>query len=184
MSTNPTSDRIHHRRGQIAAITLAAAALTLTAASCSGDSGSSTASAGSGPAPSATGSAVSAQATGLGTILVDGQGRSVYVFANDKDTTSTCTASCATEWPPVPAPASLPQSLPGVTGALGTTTRADGNRQLTVAGHPVYTFAGDSAPGQTNGQGVNLNGGVWNVVSPAGAPITKTSAAGAIAPGY
>jgi predicted lipoprotein with Yx(FWY)xxD motif len=183
MSTNRTSDRIHRRRGQIAAITLAAAALTLTAASCSNDSGSSTA-AGSGPVPSATGSTVSAQPTALGTILVDGQGRTVYVFANDTNTTSTCTASCATEWPPVPAPASLPQSLPGVTGALGTTTRADGNRQLTVAGHPVYTFAGDSAAGQTNGQGVNLNGGVWNVVSPAGAAVTSSSSAGAIAPGY
>jgi predicted lipoprotein with Yx(FWY)xxD motif len=72
----------------------------------------------------------------------------------------------------LPAPAALSASLPGVTGKLGVATRSDGGRQLSVAGHPVYTFVGDSAPGQTNGQGVALNGGLWTVVSPAGAPLT------------
>ena len=93
----------------------------------------------------------------------------MYDFANDKTSASTCTAACAANWPPVPAPVSLPASLPGVTGKLGTTVRPGGARQLTVAGHPVYTFAGDSAPGQTNGQGKVLDGGLWTVVSPAGA---------------
>ena len=77
----------------------------------------------------------------------------MYVFANDKTSASTCTGACAANWPFVPAPATLPASLPGVTGKLGTTTRSGGARQLTIAGHPVYTFAGDSAAGQTNGQG-------------------------------
>jgi predicted lipoprotein with Yx(FWY)xxD motif len=61
--------------------------------------------------------------------------------------------------------------LPGVSGALGSTTRSDGTEQLTVGGHPVYTFQGDSAPGQTNGQGITIDGGLWTVVSPAGAPV-------------
>jgi predicted lipoprotein with Yx(FWY)xxD motif len=165
------------RRARRVALSLAAVALALTAAGCASSSGGS---AGPVPVPAATGDPVSAQPTSLGTILVDGTGRTVYDFANDKNTESTCTdAACTANWPFVPAPAALPASLPGVTGALGSTTRPDGARQLTVAGHPVYTFAGDSAPGQTNGQGQTLNGGLWTVVSPAGAPITNPSRAGA-----
>ncbi|WP_166658948.1 hypothetical protein [Kribbella sp. VKM Ac-2571] len=65
-----------------------------------------------------------------------------------------------------------------LTGKLGTTTRDGGARQFTVAGHPLYTFVGDSTPGQTNGQGINLNGGVWTAVSPGGAPVTAPNPAG------
>ena len=166
------------RRGpRRAALSLAAAALALTAAGCASSAGGS---AGPLPVPAATGDPVSAQPTSLGTILVDGTGRTVYDFANDKNNASACTdTACTANWPFVAAPAALPASLPGVTGALGSTTRPDGARQLTVAGHPVYTFAGDSAPGQTNGQGQTLNGGLWTVVSPAGAPITNRTPAGA-----
>jgi len=164
------------RRGaRHVALALTAAALVVTAAACTSSSGGS---AGSVPIPEATGHAVSAQPTSLGTILVDGQGRTVYEFANDVNGASTCTtAACAANWPFVPTPGVLPLSLPGVTGALGSTTRPDGVEQLTVAGHPVYTFAGDSAPGQANGQGQTLDGGLWTVVSPAGAPITNPSPA-------
>ena len=158
-------------------LSLATAGLAVTAA-CSSSSGTG----GSGPVPPATGDAVSAQPTSLGTILVDGRGRTVYVFANDKTNASTCTDACAAVWPAVPAPATPPTSLPGVTGALGMTTRSDGGHQLTVAGHPVYTFSRDSAPGQTNGQGVNLNGGVWTVVSPSGAPDANPTPAGGATP--
>jgi predicted lipoprotein with Yx(FWY)xxD motif len=84
----------------------------------------------------------------------------------------------------VPAPTPLPASLPGVTGQLGTTARDGGEHQLTVAGHPVYTFAGDAAPGQTNGQNQNLNGGVWTVLSGAGAPVTPTPTRAPTGPGY
>jgi len=140
------------------------------AANCGSPSGSVQA-----PVPAATGDPVSAQTTELGTILVDGQGRTIYQFANDKNNTSTCAAVCAADWPFVPAPPSLPTSSPGVIGKVGSTTRDDGHRQLTVAGHPLYTFVGDSTPGQTNGQGLNLDGGVWTVVSPAGVPLTNPS---------
>lgn len=167
----------------VQALALAVAALALTAAGCSSDSGGSGASAPAAPVPSASGEAISAQPTSLGTILVDGKGMTVYEFANDKGSMSTCTVACAANWPFVQAPASLPASLPGVTGALGTTARPDGGaRQLTIAGHPLYTFAGDSAPGQTNGQGITLDGGLWTVVSPAGAPEAHPSQAGAPTP--
>jgi predicted lipoprotein with Yx(FWY)xxD motif len=154
------------------------AVVALAAAGCGGDSGGSGGAAPPAPVPSATSQVVSAQATALGTILVDGRGRTVYDFANDKTSASTCTGTCAANWLPVPAPAAVPKSLPGVTGALGSTARTDGAHQLTVAGHPVYTFVGDSAPGQTNGQGVVLNGGLWTVVSPAGAPLPNARPAG------
>ena len=156
---------------------VAAAGLALTAA-C-GDSGKSSSSGGTTQTPTANGAVISAQSTSLGTILVDGQGRTVYVFANDKTNASTCTGQCATDWPPVAAPATLPSSAPGVTGALGTTTRTDGSHQLTVAGHPVYRFAGDSAAGQTKGQGLTLNGGLWTVVLPSGAPDPHPAGAAA-----
>jgi predicted lipoprotein with Yx(FWY)xxD motif len=107
-----------------------------------------------------------------------GKARTVYDFANDTTAVSTCTGACAADWPFVPAPSPLPASLPGVTGKLGASTRPDGGRQLTVAGHPVYTFAGDSAPGDTHGQGQTLNGGLWTVVSPAGAPLPDARPAG------
>src|SRR3954454_18887302 len=114
--------------------------ITATGIALSSACGSSDGSSGAGPTPPATGEAVSAQSTSLGTILVDGRGRTVYVFANDKTTASTCDGACAADWPPVPAspPPAPPQ---GVTGALGTTARSDGTRQLTVAGHPLYTFS-------------------------------------------
>jgi predicted lipoprotein with Yx(FWY)xxD motif len=130
--------------------------------------------------PTATGTAVSAQTTSLGKVLVDGRGRTVYVFAKDTPGTSNCTGTCAAQWPPVSAPMPLPASLPGVTGTLGTAPRTDGSAQLTVAGHPVYTFSGDSAAGQTGGQGLRLNGGLWTVVSPAGRP--EAHPAGASSP--
>jgi predicted lipoprotein with Yx(FWY)xxD motif len=170
----PTYSSAGRRRRPILLLA-AAAAFALLAAACGNDSGGGGSS--PGPVPHASGDAVSAQPTSLGTILVDGKGKTVYDFAADKGTTSACTGSCASVWPPVKAPSPLPASLPGVTGPIGTTARPDGTRQLTVAGHPVYTFSGDSAPGQTNGQGVVLNGGLWTVVSPAGAPLPSAGPA-------
>jgi predicted lipoprotein with Yx(FWY)xxD motif len=170
---------------RVVQFSLATAALALgSACGSSHDSGNSSGSAGR--VPPATGAAVSAQSTSLGTVLVDGRGRTVYVFANDKPDVSTCTDSCSIDWPPVSAPTPLPASLPGVKGAIGSTLRSDGNQQLTVAGHPVYTFSGDSAPGQTKGQGITLNGGLWTVVSPSGAPDVHPAGAATspLPPGY
>jgi predicted lipoprotein with Yx(FWY)xxD motif len=163
-------------RRNVVLLTLAAGVALSSA--CSSSGGSS----GSGPTPQATGEAISAQSTSLGKILVDGRGRTVYVFANDKTNVSTCDGACAADWPPVPAPSPLPASPPGVPGALGTTARSDGTSQLTVAGHPLYTFSGDSAAGQTKGQGITLNGGLWTVVSPAGTPDKNAASTGI--PGY
>jgi predicted lipoprotein with Yx(FWY)xxD motif len=161
------------------AVPLAMGALALMAA-CQPYGGTSTAaSSASAPASAATGALVAPSSTGLGTILVDAKGRTVYDFANDTGSMSTCTGSCAQEWLPVTAPDAMPAPVAAVPAELGSTERSDGTRQLTVAGHPVYTFTGDSARGQTNGNGITLNGGLWTAVSPDGSPLGTGSSSGA-----
>jgi predicted lipoprotein with Yx(FWY)xxD motif len=191
-------------RRRVAGLFLALAALAVAAAGCSGSYAGAPASAVAAPAtmPAATypatypttspaaapstapRAALRVDNTSLGAILVDRKGDTIYEFAKDTNGTSVCNGECANDWPPVAAPASLPTSWPGVTGELGITTRQDGTRQLTVGGHPLYTFEGDSAPGQTNGQGLVLNGGLWTVVSAAGAPVSNAKAAPATSAPY
>jgi predicted lipoprotein with Yx(FWY)xxD motif len=155
---------------------LAGVALAVTACgSSSSPSASSTSSVGAGGSPpAATGAVLATASSPEGTILVDGQGRTVYLFAADAPGKSNCSASCLSYWPIVTAPATLPASVSGVNATLGVLTRSDGSKQLTVNGWPVYTYAGDTGPGSQSGQGKNLSGGLWWVVSPAGAPITTS----------
>ena len=162
------------RRRTWVAVPMAMGALALTAA-CNPYTSPSTTGA---SAPAATGALIAPASTDLGMVLVNGQGRTVYDFANDTGHTSTCNGECAHDWMPVAAPDTLPASLPGVPADLGSTQRSDGTQQLTVAGHPVYTFEGDSKPGQTNGNGITLNGGLWTAVSPNGSPLASSSSSG------
>lgn len=154
-----------------APVPVALAAVAVTAA-CAAPYGGASTTAATQQASQGTAAVVSTASTGLGTVVVNSSGRTVYEFGRDTGSTSTCTGGCAAIWPPVLAPATLPASLPGITGPLGSTTRTDGGRQLTIAGHPVYTYSGDGAPGDTNGQGLQLNGGVWHAVAPSGSPVT------------
>ena len=112
--------------------------------------------------------------TSAGRVLVDPRGRTLYVFARDPRGHSTCTGSCATYWPPVPGTDAKRGGSAAVSATLGSIKRADGSSQLTANGYPVYTYVGDHARGQANGQGTNLSGGRWWVVSPSGARVTKT----------
>jgi predicted lipoprotein with Yx(FWY)xxD motif len=91
-------------------------------------------------------------------VLTDANGRTLYWFAPDTPATSKCTASCIAYWPPV---AGHPKAGPGVTGKLGTIKRPGGGLQATYDGHPLYTYIGDSGPGQAGGNNLNLNGGLW-----------------------
>src|SRR5579871_4433540 len=99
-------------------------------------------------------------------MLVTAQGMSLYVFARDAKDQSNCTGGCAKFWPPllVPPGSDAPTSLAGFAGTFGVATRADGSRQLTYDGAPLYTFSEDSAPGNMNGQG--LFSLWWVVVAP------------------
>jgi predicted lipoprotein with Yx(FWY)xxD motif len=102
---------------------------------------------------------------GAVTVLADANGRTLYWFAPDTAARSACYGSCAAYWPPVKGPAT---AGPGVTGTLSVLTRSDGSVQATYDGHPLYTYVGDSAPGQANGNGLNLNGGLWHEVPASG----------------
>src|SRR6478609_6873455 len=104
----------------------------------------------------------------LGTILVDSQGRTLYLFTHDSGTTSTCSGPCAEAWPPL-VTAGAPTAASGANAALlGTTKRADGTSQVTYNGHPLYRFVKDLNAGETNGQGVSAFGGSWFTVNLAG----------------
>jgi predicted lipoprotein with Yx(FWY)xxD motif len=119
---------------------------------------------------------VSVAKTGLGRIIVDSSGRTLYLFEKDRNGKSACSGQCAAFWPPL-----ITSGKPGVTGGakaslIGTTRRADGRLQVTYNHHPLYTFIKDKKAGQTNGEGVNAFGAGWDAMSPAGAKIEKPSA--------
>jgi predicted lipoprotein with Yx(FWY)xxD motif len=116
--------------------------------------------------------------TALGSILADSRGRTLYMFAADKGKASVCYGACAAFLPPllgngkhVTVGAGIKSSL------LGTTTRKGGALQITYAGHPLYLFVKDTKAGQTTGQGLNIVGGLWWVMSPSGAVVKKKATA-------
>lgn len=174
---------------------LVALVLVLTLAACSGDEGASgatdspsapspTTEPSESPAASPTESPSETPSSGrrteiesddsaLGPILTDARGNTLYAFLPDEQGPSTCYDDCAANWPPLMARGELEVSGndedPTDADLLDTADRDGGGSQVTYNGWPLYTFAGDEAPGDTNGQGV---GGVWYVVSPEGDPIT------------
>jgi len=116
--------------------------------------------------------AVDVRKTKLGTVLVDAQGRTLYLFMKDKHGKSACAGSCAKFWPPL-ITTGRPKAGKGVQAKLlGTTVRKSG-RQVTYAGHPLYTYAGDTKAGQTNGEGSTNFGAAWYVLAPNGHQIVK-----------
>jgi len=119
------------------------------------------------------GTKVAVGKTGLGRILVDSKGISLYDFPPDRGTTSVCYGACAALWPPF-LTHGKPVAGPGVRASLlGTTKRKDGKLEVTYNGHPLYYWVGDHKPGQTTGQGLNQFGGPWWVLSPAGKEIHR-----------
>ena len=152
-------------KGLILTIGAVAAALSLTF-------GLSVASASSSSASSGT--KVGVASSKLGRILVDSRGRTLYLFARDRNGKSACSGSCAVYWPPLIA-TGKPRAVAGAKASLlGTTRRADGRLQVTYRHHPLYRYAADTAKGQTSGQGLNASGGKWWVLSPAGNKIVKS----------
>ena len=140
------------RAAAATAAALAVAALVLLGVAVAG--------AGS-PAPTATGTGLKTTTIGGATVLTNAKGLTVYWFAPDTAAASKCYGSCAAYWPPVTGTAA---ASPGLPGRVGTITRTDGSRQLTYDGHPLYTYIGDSAPGQARGNNLDLNGGLWHEV--------------------
>jgi predicted lipoprotein with Yx(FWY)xxD motif len=156
----------------IVSILLLLGALTLVG--CGGSGGEDTAAGTSEEAGAAEVAVLRTAETALDTVVVDADGRTVYAF--DEDTPgsgeSACSGDCLATWPPVPADSDEPQ-VEGVTGEVGTITRDDGTRQVTLDGRPLYLYAQDEAEGDVTGQGV---GDVWWVVAPNGTAITEAPA--------
>jgi predicted lipoprotein with Yx(FWY)xxD motif len=172
----------------LAALGLAGAVLAAAACASSSSSATSTATAAAGAttsapaassapptsrAPAATATSLLARTIGANRVLTNAAGLTLYWFVPDTSTTSKCSGSCATYWPPVKGPATAGS---GVTGTLGFITRSDGSEQATYDGHPLYTYAGDTAPGQAKGNGLNASGGIWHeVVEGVSPPASKPS---------
>jgi predicted lipoprotein with Yx(FWY)xxD motif len=173
------------QRPLVALVALAAAAVL--AAGCgsndsgSGGSGSQGTSSGGysygGGATATTGSGASGVATvgaassSLGMILVDGSGRTLYLFQKDQPDRSACSGACVAAWPVDPS-SGTPKAGSGVKASLlGTIQRGDNTTQVTYNSHPLYYYAGDSQAGQHNGQGVDAFGAKWYVVTPAGEAV-------------
>jgi len=164
-------------------------AVALIAAAC----GSSSTTPKSPGSPAAAGASASATASSSGTalktatiggvtVLTSAKGFTLYSFAPDTATTSNCNGACATYWPPVKGPATAGS---GVTGTLTTIKRSDGSMQAAYDGHPLYTYAADTAPGQAKGNGLNLSGGVWHeVTASGGAAPAKSPSSGSGGGGY
>lgn len=118
-----------------------------------------------------SGARVGTAHTKLGRVAADSHGRTLYLFAKDRRGHSACSGLCATYWPPL-LTHGKPMALKGVKrSALGTIKRSDGRKQVTLAGHPLYRFFGDSKRGQTNGEGLKDFGAEWDAVSPSGKQI-------------
>ena len=109
---------------------------------------------------------------------MDARGRTLYLFARDRNGKSACSGACSIYWPPLIA-AGKPHAVAGAKASLlGTTRRADGRRQVTYRHHPLYRYVGDAQKGDTSGQGLDLSGGKWWVLSPAGNKIVKSAVSG------
>ena len=152
--------------------------IALTVAACGGGGAATAATPKTSSGASAT---VGIASTNLGSILVNAQGHTLYLFKGDVGTKSACTGACATAWPPLLA-TGKPTAGTGLTASkLATMTRSNGSKQLTYNGHPLYLFIKDTKPGQTNGQGVTAFGASWFALTSSGnqasAPVSSSGAA-------
>lgn len=161
-------------------VPVAVAGLALIAAGC-GSAGTTSAGSGQGygaPTAAATsaaaaparGDTVTTRRTSLGNVLVDAQGRTLYLFEKDKGMTSACSGACASIWPPLTATKAVAGA--GLSAVkLSVAKQPGGASDVTYAGHPLYTYVGDTKPGETKGQGLNQFGAGWYVLSPSGKKI-------------
>jgi predicted lipoprotein with Yx(FWY)xxD motif len=152
---------------------LATVAIPLTALAVAGCGGGN-ATASQAPPTTASGQArtVNVASTGLGKVLVDSKGRTIYLFQKDEGTKSACSGECANDWPPVRAKGKATAGDGANAAMVSTTTRSDGAPQVTYNGHPLYLYEGDQKPGDTNGQGLEAFGARWYALTAAGNQVS------------
>lgn len=173
MTRLPAGGRMGAALGVALVAVAACSSSSSSAASSAPAAGASSASASaSGSATGAAGTVLTTRSGPHGRYLTNGTGRAVYLWTADSKGKSKCTGACAAVWPPVPATGTVTASGGVAARDLSTITRSDGSKQVAYDGHALYYFAGDSAAGQTNGEGINGFGAKWWLVSPAGTAIT------------
>jgi predicted lipoprotein with Yx(FWY)xxD motif len=176
---------------------LAVSAIALIAAGCGSSSNSTTSSSAPAPSSSSGGGSTSssgggssatistATIKGLGTVLVNSQGRTLYIFKPDNAKKVTCTGSCAAVWPPVKVSGGKPSASGAVKASmLSSDPNPSGGQVATYNGWPLYTYVTDTGAGSARGQALNLNGGLWYVIGPDGQPITKSAPSQTGSSGY
>lgn len=163
-----------HRKPEVSLLSIVAGIVAaLAVASCASDDEKGSARAPAKPASSGGAASVEVRDSGLGRILTDSSGRTLYLFEKDTGSKSTCTGKCASVWPPLTT-AGEPKAGPGATASkLGTTKRSDGKREVSYGGHPLYLYAADTKPGETKGQELEQFGAEWYAVSPSGEKAEK-----------
>jgi predicted lipoprotein with Yx(FWY)xxD motif len=161
---------------------LASATALVVAALAVAGCGSSGGSNASSPAPPKTANGgpatVGVANENVGKILVDSQGRTLYLFERDSGSKSTCTGACSVDWPPLRATGKPTVGSGANASIVATSARSDGNPQVTYNGHPLYRFSGDQKAGDTNGQALNAFGGLWYVLSSSGDEVTTPAGSG------
>lgn len=175
-----------------AALLALAGTATLGLAACGGSSGSpsaagsSSSSTSSAAASASSGGAsagitvASASVSGLGTVLVNGSGMTLYILTSEQGGKITCTDDngCTRVWPDTELPKGTTAAIPGSgidTARLSTVKSADGSLYITYAGWPLYTYSGDTGPGSAKGEGITSFGGTWEALTVAGTPVTPTT---------
>ena len=174
--------KARNRRLRMLLVLSAAAAAAAVVAACSSSGTPSGTSSSGGSSAHVAAAAVGLKTAKVGgvTVLTNAKGFTLYAFAPDTSATSKCNGACAQNWPPVHGPA----TASGVTGTFGTIKRSDGSAQATFDGHPLYTFTGDTAPGQAKGNGLNAAGGLWHEITTSGTAPAGSSSTGSGGGGY
>jgi predicted lipoprotein with Yx(FWY)xxD motif len=173
------------RARSLTSIGLAAAAIAaLVVSGCGSSSGAANASTSQPKTAIGNAATVGVASTDLGKVLIDSQGRTLYLFAKDKGTTSACSGACATAWPPLRASGKPVAGSGAQSSLLGTTKRSDGKPQVTYNGHPLYLYVGDQKAGDTNGQGVTAFGAGWFALTASGSEVTATASGSGGSNGY
>ena len=166
------------RHRAMPALAVAVGAIALAGCGGSGGYGGSGNSNATATAASSGSGQITVATTGAGAALVDGSGRTLYLFGKDTGPKSTCTGGCAQQWPPATTTGKPKAGSGAKASLLSTSKRSDGTTQLVYNGHPLYRFSGDSTAGDSTGQGLNAFGGTWYVVGAGGAKVTTASQSG------
>ena len=194
MNMNGTmgKNKFKHRRGPLRSWLLAgglALGTAVTAAACGSSSSGTAAGSPGSSAPAGASSAASATISaksvpGVGTVLVNGQGQTLYMLTSEKDGKITCTQTngCTQAWPETLLANGAAAATAGrgvQSSLLGTVKDASGNLEVTYNHWPLYTFSGDSGPGVAKGQALTSFGGTWYVLNGSGNPVTSSQSANA-----